>query len=1013
MKKYLLLLFSALYVAASAQFVNIKQIPSSAGGGNSVMGMYGKQYTQSNNFLLAFDEMAGSKNFVKFNAQGDTVYARKRDNSYNIDALTEINDGSVYALNLNQDSLISNKINAQGYRVWKRKIALPAGGNWYGLAARSSGTDNIFCIGSSYWPAGGHALIGKLDSSGAVSFCRSIDMTSWFGANLTGISPIALRTTSTGNILMMGGTYTNGGTPMYLFLIMMDQSGNVLWTKTYQTGVGGGPQSFFANTLELTAGDEILIGGSKQSSGTSYMRLDQNGNFLWGKNIADNANGGAQLIPLSNGDLALHMANSNQVPDLISKNMISVLDPSGNVKLTRAFGYAGGTFTGAIGQNATGHITGFGHQNTNMQLIFYSMDTAGTSTGCYDVISTLPVTSFTANFISQTLTSTAETFSGPFNGSVTQHTGGTFNKSTPGMQTNGSITPPLCYGTFGSVTLNPTGGSSPYAFSWSNGTNSQNLLNVPGAVYVVRMADNMGCVELDTFNVVEPAQLSATYTVSHVTCFGTQNGSVNVTTTGGTPGYDYQWTTLATTEDLNGLSGGFYQLTITDINNCSKTVAVAVSEPQQLIAGIISSQNVTCYGACNGSLTGIASGGTQPYTYQWNNPGNSTTTNISGLCPGNYLFSVTDSKNCFTFSNAVITEPAALNMAINSSGSLCGDSTGTASSMVTGGVSPYSYQWSSGTANDTALSLPSGSHTVVVTDANSCTISSVVNVGITTPTPDICLVTVDSLSSHNILMWDKTAFTNVDYFNIYREDITNNYTLIAAVDYDSLSEYHDLDMNMADPNVTTKRYKMSAVDTCGNESAKSNFHNTIFIAHNNGTFTWNTYTIQNSANPVTNYVLMRDDLANGNWIQVGTTAGTQNVLNDPNYATFQATADWRVETIWNITCTSTLRESNGAAATLVKSKSNITNNRVVGITQSSGIDFGMYPNPANESLTIVLDKATSCSVEVNNSLGETIRKVNLSGNDQINISELANGVYYVKILSEGKQLGIKKLVVQR
>jgi intracellular sulfur oxidation DsrE/DsrF family protein len=233
------------------------------------------------------------------------------------------------------------------------------------------------------------------------------------------------------------------------------------------------------------------------------------------------------------------------------------------------------------------------------------------------------------------------------------------------------------------------------------------------------------------------------------------------------------------------------------------------------------------------------------------------------------------------------------------------------------------------------------------------------------------------------------------------------------VNFDSLSEYHDYDTTMADPNVTTKRYKISVVDTCGNESAKSNFHNTIFIQHNNGTFTWNTYTIQNSPNPVTSYRLMRDDFATGNWQQIGVTAGTQNVLNDPNYSSFASTADWRVETVWGISCTPTLRQSNGVEAAIVKSKSNISNNRAVGVKESSAGIFAVYPNPAMDVVTIAFEKTGLAKIEIMNALGETVRVINTSmQSSTVNTGDLTSGVYYVKVSSEGKQ-GVSRLVIQK
>jgi len=332
------------------------------------------------------------------------------------------------------------------------------------------------------------------------------------------------------------------------------------------------------------------------------------------------------------------------------------------------------------------------------------------------------------------------------------------------------------------------------------------------------------------------------------------------------------------------------------------------------------------------------------------------------------------------------------------------------------GSGAQSYAWSGGVVDGVAFTptITQG-YQLTGTDSNGCSNKDTVIIMLKTPPAiNLCQVTVDTFSTHNILTWEKTGLTNeISYFNIYREDITNNYTLIGAVDYDSLSQYHDYDTIMADPNITTKRYKIAAVDSCGNEGSKSSFHNTIFISNNNGTFTWNTYTIQNQANPVNNYNLLRDDFANGNWQVIGTTAGTQNVLNDPNYSTFATTADWRVETVWNISCTPTVRLSNGVMAAIVKSKSNITNNRMVGIKSNSLAAVSLYPNPTNGNLTINLGNNVTgkTSIKVVSLLGEEVlaQEASSGGEHTIDLSNLASGTYLVQIINSNSSV-LKRIV---
>ncbi|MGZ3864709.1 MAG: T9SS type A sorting domain-containing protein [Bacteroidia bacterium] len=302
-----------------------------------------------------------------------------------------------------------------------------------------------------------------------------------------------------------------------------------------------------------------------------------------------------------------------------------------------------------------------------------------------------------------------------------------------------------------------------------------------------------------------------------------------------------------------------------------------------------------------------------------------------------------------------------------------------------------------------------GNNQISVTGSNGCgtTTASTFTVFVNAPaTPQICMVTVDSASTHNIIYWDKTSVTHTDSFRIYREDITNVYTQIGTVHYNSLSEYHDMDP-AANPNTTTKRYKISSVDSCGNESQMSLWHNTIYIQDNGaGQFSWtDLYLIEPSTNPVNNYVLMVDSLNNGNFVQIASTAGTQHVLNDIHYSNYAGNANWRVETVWGISCSSTARGgNNGVAATIVKSKSNITNNRgtsvkTTGLNQSS---FSVYPNPTNGKFTVTFTRPQyKATIKVTSVLGEEVYSETFSSIEKqvIDLSNYPSGTYLVQIIT--------------
>jgi hypothetical protein len=308
-------------------------------------------------------------------------------------------------------------------------------------------------------------------------------------------------------------------------------------------------------------------------------------------------------------------------------------------------------------------------------------------------------------------------------------------------------------------------------------------------------------------------------------------------------------------------------------------------------------------------------------------------------------------------------------------------------------ISPLqNYIWSTGESTSIISVTNPGEYWCTITKTDGCyKLSDTISITHKPlpSAPEICMVTVDSLGTHNIVYWDKTNITGASSFNIYREDVTNFYTLIGNVSIDSLSEYHDYQAN---PNVTSKRYKISSLDTCGQESALSKFHNTLYIVDiGSGQYTWNPlYTIESSPNPVDNYVLMRDDNSSGIWTQVAITAGTQNVLTDTDYLLFP-NANWRVETVWNISCEPTRVGVN-------TSRSNIRNQP----TAINSIDetilnnqIEIYPNPAESILFFKLNTSIQInSITLINSIGqEVFLDINKSN---INVSELANGAYLIR-----------------
>jgi len=328
-----------------------------------------------------------------------------------------------------------------------------------------------------------------------------------------------------------------------------------------------------------------------------------------------------------------------------------------------------------------------------------------------------------------------------------------------------------------------------------------------------------------------------------------------------------------------------------------------------------------------------------------------------------------------------------------------------------GGASTYA--WSNAATGATLTVTPSATtiYTVTGTSSQGCSATATSTVLVPVPvTPSICMVTVDSLTDNNIIYWDKALYNNVDTFIVYREVSTNTYVRVGSTSVDSLSQFMDTDRTIGpangDPSIGSYRYKLQIRDTCGVYGALSLYHNTVKITdQQNGNFQWNTYDVEGQATPVANFILERDNANTGVWTTVGIVSGTQTSLFDASYGTYQTIANWRVQAT-GFNCTPTARfENNTTQASVVKSKSNITNNRTTGIGVNSE-SLAVYPNPSKGDLTIRSEKELG-DVLIYNSLGALVyqQKIN-SNNRTIDLVSQPSGLYIVVV--QGKHIKLVK-----
>lgn len=230
----------------------------------------------------------------------------------------------------------------------------------------------------------------------------------------------------------------------------------------------------------------------------------------------------------------------------------------------------------------------------------------------------------------------------------------------PEIQLSANITPLTCAGNrTGAINLTVTNGVPDYSYLWLPGNYAtQDLSELDAGTYSVTVTDQNNCQKTATFTVTEPDQLLASIEVSHVSCFGQEDGEAVARAVGGTPDYSYQWSTNPSQASaaVSGLGGGTYAVTITDANGCStvQTVTVRVPDPFTIQA----SNDTIIAGGFSAVLSVVSTlGGTPDYSYEWTpSEGLNTTTGPSVTASPSqntfYIVTARDANGC-QFSDTV------------------------------------------------------------------------------------------------------------------------------------------------------------------------------------------------------------------------------------------------------------------------------------------------------------------------------------------------------------------------
>src|SRR6185436_16049528 len=318
---------------------------------------------------------------------------------------------------------------------------------------------------------------------------------------------------------------------------------------------------------------------------------------------------------------------------------------------------------------------------------------------------------------------------------------------------NPSVLLETCSNHNGSISVSASGGITPYLFSSDSGivfSAQANFFALNDGIYYVAVKDSNGCKTIHGATITDlTAPQISNFTSTNVNCYGENDGSITVITTGGNGTLLYS---LDSNQQQNNvftnLLQGNYIAQVMDTNGCRDTVHVTISQPAALNA-LTSHTNPGCFGSSNGTASIITTGGTPNYSIQWSN-GSTNNFSLTGLASGTYYYTITDDHLCTISDSATLVQPddiVIIHTAVN--GSCYGSANASASVTVTGGTPAYSYSWFPVSSNTNYVNnLTAGTYTVTVNDAHGCTKNH--SVVITAPAPIVAQLQITDVNCYGV-----------------------------------------------------------------------------------------------------------------------------------------------------------------------------------------------------------------------------------------------------------------------
>jgi len=278
----------------------------------------------------------------------------------------------------------------------------------------------------------------------------------------------------------------------------------------------------------------------------------------------------------------------------------------------------------------------------------------------------------------------------------------------------------ICSTSDGQIKTSIQGGIEPYAIKWSNGDTTASIINLIPGFYFLHLVDSNNCVFNDSLQIYKNPDLKIkSFQENDISCFGYQDGNIEVIMDGGYGDYSYLWSNSDTTSLISDLAKGIYYLTVTDSNDCMIQDTFYIEEPEKLKLGFDLVSHVSCFGYNDGFIFSKVSGGIKPYDYLWSN--SATDSFLTKLSKGKYILSVTDLNGCDVKDSLSINEPTQIMVQHSITDAHCyNEKSGSIDLSVSGGILPYTFLWSDSSKSEDINNVLAGFYEVIVKDSHLC-----------------------------------------------------------------------------------------------------------------------------------------------------------------------------------------------------------------------------------------------------------------------------------------------------